>query len=589
MEGLGTFLKDAWRLSKPYFLTSEERWSARILLVSVIVLSLISVGLTVLFNFWRADFYNALQNKDWDTFVSLLLFYKRTEHGLTFGFTPLAFLFITIAIYQVYLNQWLQIRWRRWMTEQYLSDWMSDRAYYRIGLAQDRVTVGTDNPDQRIAEDIRDFCDATLTLTLGLLSRIVSLLSFLTILWGLSGAATLFGITIPGYLFWVALIYAVAGTVCTHLVGRPLAALNFRQQKVEADFRYALVRLRENAEGVALLRGEPVERATLSHRFSALIGNWWAIMTRTKLLNMVTVGYDQAGAIFPIIIIAPRYFAGQVTMGQLFQTVDAFSRVASALSWVIDAYQSLAAWRAVVERLSTFERAIVEARAESHRGFEKAVSPDGGVHLRGVDMRLPNGTVLLENADLDIRPGHSVVVSGASGSGKSTLFRVMAGIWPHGHGRVEVPPNSFFLPQRPYIPLGSLKYVVCYPNAPDSHETAEIAQALRDAGLPHLVDLLDRDENWPQRLSGGEQQRIALVRALLAKPDWVFLDEATASLDPEGEAELYRVLKERLPEATLVSIAHRPSVAAFHEDRLVFQRASEQPGRLVSASAPVAS
>ncbi len=588
MEGLGTFLKDAWRLSKPYFHTSEERWSARILLVSVIALSLISVALTVLFNFWRADFYNALQNKDWDTFLALLLFYKRTESGLTFGFTPLAFLYITIAIYQVYLNQWLQIRWRRWMTEQFLAEWLSDRAYYRIGLAQDRVALGTDNPDQRIAEDIRDFCDATLTLTLGLLSRIVSLVSFLTILWGLSGAASLFGLTIPGYLFWVALIYAIAGTVCTHLVGRPLAALNFRQQKVEADFRYALVRLRENAEGIALLRGEAVERATLSHRFSALIGNWWAIMTRTKLLNMVTVGYDQAAAIFPIIIIAPRYFAGQVTMGQMFQTVDAFSRVASALSWVIDAYQSLATWRAVVERLSTFERAVADARADSQRGFQKGPAADGAVHLRGVDVRLPNDIVLLENADLDLPPGHSVVISGPSGSGKSTLFRVMAGIWPHGSGRVEVPPNSFFLPQRPYIPLGSLKRVVCYPDPPDSHDQAAIVQALRDAGLPQFVDLLDRDENWPQRLSGGEQQRIALARALLARPDWIFLDEATASLDPEGEASLYRVLKERLPQATLVSIAHRPSVAAFHDERLVLQRPSGQPGRLVPAPTPVA-
>lgn len=581
MEGLGQFLKDAWRLSKPYFAHSEERWSARFLLLAVITLNLITVGLTVLFNFWRAEFYNALENKDWDSFINLLLFYQWNDKGLTFGFAPLAFLAIGIAIYEVYLNQWLQIRWRRWMTTVYLNEWLSDRAYYRIAMTPDRGLIGTDNPDQRIAEDIRDFCDATLTLTLGLLSRIVSLVSFLTILWGLSGAITLFGINIPGYLFWVSLIYAIAGTIATHFVGRPLAALSFRQQRVEADFRYALVRLRENAEGVALLRGEPVEQATLLNRFGALIGNWHAIMTRTKLLNLVTVGYSQAGMIFPIILIAPRYFAGKVTLGQMFQTVDAFGRVQDALSWVVDSYKSLAVWRAVVERLATFERSIAAARAASHEGFIKTESDDGAVHLRGVDMLLPNGTMLLAGADLDLTRGHSVIISGASGSGKSTLFRVISGIWPFGKGQIATPPNSFFLPQRPYIPLGTLKHVVAYPHPPDHYPDAAVTQALRDAGLPALVDLLDRDEQWPTRLSGGEQQRIALARALLAKPDWIFLDEATASLDPEGEAALYRVLTERLPDATLVSIAHRPSVAAFHDTHLVFQRQGADPARLV--------
>jgi putative ATP-binding cassette transporter len=582
MEGLGQFLKDAWHLSRPYFMQSEERWSARALLLAVVMLSLIMVGLTVLFNFWRAEFYNALENKDWDSFINLLLYYHRTDKGLTFGFAPLAFLFIGIAIYEVYLNQWLQIRWRRWMTNVYLKDWLTDRAYYRIAMTPDRGLIGTDNPDQRIAEDIREFCEATLTLTLGLLSRIVSLVSFLTILWGLSGALTLFGITIPGYLFWISLIYAIAGTIATHFVGRPLAALNFRQQRVEADFRYALVRLRENAEGVALLRGEPAEQATLLNRFGALIGNWHAIMTRTKLLNLVTVGYSQAGVIFPILLIAPRYFAGQVTLGQMFQTVDAFGRVQDALSWVVDSYRSIAAWRAVVERLATFERAIAAAHVGAHEGFIKSDSTDGSVHLRGVDMLLPNGTKLLDGADLDLTRGHSVVISGASGSGKSTLFRVISGIWPFGQGRVEVPPNSFFLPQRPYIPLGTLKHVLTYPHPPEYYTEAEITQALADAGLPRLADFLDRDDNWAARLSGGEQQRVALVRALLARPDWLFLDEATASLDPAGEEALYRVLRDRLPHATLISIAHRPSVAAFHDARLVFRRGASGPGALVS-------
>ncbi len=582
MEGLGQFLKDAWRLAIPYFRDSHERWSARLLLAAVVVLSLILVGLTVLFNFWRAEFYNALEAKDWDAFLQLILFWRWTDKGLTIGFTPLAFLYIAIAIYEVYLNQWLQIRWRRWMTDVYLNNYLADRAYYRIGMTPNGAQIGTDNPDQRIAEDIREFCDSTLTLTLGLLSRIVSLISFLTILWGLSGVLELFGITIPGYLFWISLIYAVAGTIVTHLVGRPLAELNFRQQRVEADFRYALVRLRENAEGVALLRGEAMEKATILHRFGALITNWHAIMTRTKLLNLVTVGYSQAGVIFPIILIAPRYFSGQVALGQMFQTVDAFGRVQDALSWVVDSYRSLATWRSVVERLATFQRSVEDARGAVGTGFTHTTANDGSIHLSDVDMELPNGTRLLDKADLTLTRGHSVVISGASGSGKSTLFRVISGIWPFGRGRIATPTNCFFLPQRPYIPLGTLRQVITYPHAPDEFAPETVAGALRDAGLPRLVDQLDHEDQWAARLSGGEQQRVGLARALLARPDWIFLDEATASLDPDGEAQLYRTLRERLPEATLVSIAHRPSVAAFHDSRLVFERAEGQAVRLVT-------
>lgn len=585
MDGLGQFLKDAWRLAIPYFRDSNERWSARLLLAAVVALSLILVGLTVLFNFWRAEFYNALEAKDWDAFLQLILLWRTTDKGLTIGFTPLAFLYIAIAIYEVYLNQWLQIRWRRWMTDVYLNNYLADRAYYRIGMTPNGAGIGTDNPDQRIAEDIREFCDSTLTLTLGLLSRIVSLISFLTILWGLSGALELFGVSIPGYLFWISLVYAVAGTIVTHLVGRPLAALNFRQQRVEADFRYALVRLRENAEGVALLQGEAMEKATILHRFGALITNWHAIMTRTKLLNLVTVGYSQAGVIFPIILIAPRYFSGQVALGQMFQTVDAFGRVQDALSWVVDSYRSLATWRSVVERLATFQRSVAEARDAAGAGFTRTTADDGSIHLSGVDMELPNGTRLLDKADLTLTRGHSVVISGASGSGKSTLFRVISGIWPFGRGRIATPAKCFFLPQRPYIPLGTLRQVITYPNAPDAFAAETVAGALRDAGLPRLVDQLDHEDQWAARLSGGEQQRVGLARALLARPDWIFLDEATASLDPDGEAQLYRTLKERLPEATLVSIAHRPSVAAFHDSRLVFERTEGQTVRLVAGPA----
>ncbi|MDR3533752.1 MAG: ABC transporter ATP-binding protein/permease [Rhodopila sp.] len=584
MRGIGPFLKDAWRLTRPYFMTSEERWSARGLLVAIIAMNLTLVGLSVVLSFWRREFYNALQDKDWKAFLQLLFLYRNTPSGLLPGFCEVAAVHIGLAVYSVYVNQLLQIRWRRWMTRRYLSEWLADRAYYHISLTADRAAIGTDNPDQRIAEDLRDFTDNTLGLSLGLLSNLVSLGSFVTILWGLSGAIEVFGIPIPGYMVWVALAYAVVGTWLTHLVGRPLAILSFKQQRVEADFRYALVRIRENMESIALYRGEREEIVTLRDRFGAVIANWRQIMTRTKMLNSLVVGYDQVAVVFPIVVAAPRYFAGVMQLGGLMQTVGSFGSVQGSMSWFVEAYAQLAQWRAIVERLATFHRAIVAARAESTGGFITAESPDDTVHVHDVTMSLPDGTKLLEGADLTLTAGHSVVISGRSGSGKSTLFRVLAGIWPFGKGRIEVPPNSFFLPQRPYIPLGTLRHVITYPNAVDSFSQPDIAQALIDAGLPQLVQRLDDEDNWPMRLSGGEQQRVALARALLAKPAWIFLDEATASLDPEAEAALYTTLKARLPDATLVSIAHRPSVAAFHERKLVFTRKDGASGIVAPAA-----
>jgi putative ATP-binding cassette transporter len=585
MRGIGPFLKDAWRLARPYFMTSEEKWSARGLLLAIIAMNLTMVGLSVVFNFWRREFYNSLQDKNWHAFIDLIFLYRHTPSGLMPGFCELATVHIMLAVYAVYLNQLLQIRWRNWMTRQFLTEWLADRAYYNISLTADRAAIGTDNPDQRIAEDLRDFTDTTLSLGLGLLSNIVSLGSFVIILWGLSGAIEAFGIPIPGYMVWVALLYAIVGTWLTHLVGNPLALLSFKQQRVEADFRYALVRVRENMESIALYRGEHEEAVTLRDRFTAVIANWRQIMTRTKLLNSLVVGYSQIAIIFPIVVAAPRDLSGAIQLGGLMQTVGAFGSVQDSMSWFVQSYSSLAQWRAIVERLATFDRAIVKARAESNGGFINVTAPDGAVHLSDVTMSLPDGTKLLDGADLTFTPGHSVVITGRTGSGKSTLFRVLAGIWPFGHGAVEIPPRSFFLPQRPYIPLGTLRHVIAYPNAAESFSQQDIARALTDAGLPQLIERLDSDDNWPQRLSGGEQQRVALARALLAQPDWIFLDEATASLDPDAEADLYAVLKERLPATTLVSIAHRPSVAAFHDQTLVFKRGEGTTGSLLAKEA----
>jgi vitamin B12/bleomycin/antimicrobial peptide transport system ATP-binding/permease protein len=584
MRGIGPFLKDAWQLARPYFMTSEEKWSARGLLLAIIAMNLTLVGMSVVLSFWRREFYNALQDKDWRAFLELLFLYRNTPSGLLPGFCEVAAVHIALAVYSIYLNQLLQIRWRRWLTRQFLAEWLADRAYYNISLTTDRAAVGTDNPDQRVAEDLRDFTDQTLTLGLGLLSNIVSLCSFVGILWGLSGAIEVLGIPIPGYMVWVALAYAVVGTWLTHLVGRPLSILSFRQQRVEADFRYALVRIRENMESIALYSGEQEESVTLRDRFGAVIANWRQIMTRTKLLNSLVVGYDQVAVIFPIVVAAPRYFAGAMQLGGLMQTVGSFASVQGSMSWFVTAYAQLAQWRAIVERLSTFHRAIVKARAEAGGGYQATQAMDGTVRLHDVTMSLPDGTKLLEGADLMLTPGHSIVITGRSGSGKTTLFRVLAGIWPFGKGRVQIPPNSFFLPQRPYIPLGTLRHVITYPNAMDEFNEEEMEQVLRDAGLPQLCDRLDHDDNWPMRLSMGEQQRLGFARAILAKPDWIFLDEATASLDPEAETELYRLLKQRLPNATLVSIAHRPSVASFHEKRLNFVREVGKLGTLTTTT-----
>lgn len=594
MHNIREFLADAWRLARPYFTRSDERAVAWTLLVAIVAMRLVLVGMEVVLSFWNNAFFNALQDKDWQSFIDLLLFYKRTESGgLLPGFCGVAAAYILIAVYRIYLTQWLQIRWRRWMTHHFLGAWLAHRAYYRIGLlaaSGEETASGIENPDQRIAEDLRDFIGDSiaggrgiLSLGIDLLSNVVSLVSFITILWTLSGPMTLLGIAIPGYMVWVALIYAVLGTVATHLVGRPLAALNFRKQRVEADFRFALVRLRENTEGVALQGGEAEESRNLLVRFEALAANWWALMRRYKFLTALTAGYGQVASVFPIVVAAPRYFAGQIPLGALTQTAGSFGQVQGAMSWFVDSYADLAAWRATVERLSTFQRAIVAAQAAAEEGVRPGPAAEG-FELRDATLALPDGRALLEGTDLALRPGESVVVTGRSGSGKSTLFRALAGIWPFGRGELRRPVGgALFLPQRPYIPLGTLGHALAYPAPPDAFPESELRETLAAVGLGTLEGRLESEENWSHSLSGGEQQRLALARALLARPEWLFLDEATASLDPDAEADLYKLLRTRLPRTAIISISHRPAVATWHERHLVFERGPEGPGRLVEA------
>lgn len=570
MRGLGASLRSAWWLARPYF-SSKEKWVAWLLLGVIIGLNLALVGMDVVFNFWNGAFYDSLQHMDWHTFIRLLFVYDHTKSGMFLpGFSELAAVYILATIYSVYLRQWLQIRWRRWLTGRFLDEWLTDRAYYTISLTGDPTGRGTDNPDQRIADDVGNYVADTLSLGLDLLSNVVTLMSFVGILWVLSGDVILLGVTIPGYMVWVALAYAVIGTWLTHLVGRPLIALRFQQQRVEADFRFALVRLRENTEGVALYHGEAEENDGLLTRFKNVVSNWWAIMQRTKALNALTSGYTQVAIVFPFVVAAPRYFTGKIALGGLMRTASAFGQVQNALSWFVSAYASLAVWKSEVDRLALFQQAIINARAAAGLGPSRLAGER--LELDDVTLSLPDGSPLIAHAHLKVEPGESIVITGRSGAGKSTLFRAFAGIWPFARGCITIPTASvLFLPQRPYIPLGSLRRAVTYPRAPEEVEKETIVRTLTDTGLEALIPHLDDIDNWSLRLSGGEQQRLAIARALINAPDWLFLDEATASLDVPSEQELYQLLRQNLPQTTIISVAHRETVAAMHERRVTIR------------------
>lgn len=564
MTGFVSTLATIWRLALPYF-RSDDRWPGRALLAAVVAIELTVVAITVLLNTWNARFFNALQDRNWDSFVAELLY-----------FCVLAAAFIGLRVYQLYLNQWLQIRWRRWMTAGYLGHWLDDGNHYRMQLLGDAA----DNPDQRIADDIRMFIELTLLMGIGLLGAAVSFLSFVVILWSLStGPVILFGIdwAIPGYLVWVAVVYSVLGTWLTHLIGRPLIRLNFNQQRYEADFRFNLVRMRENSEQVALLAGEAAERRRLLDRFNAVVDNWFAIMSRQKRLTFFTNGFNQVSTVFPFVVMSPAYFAGQIQLGGLTQTASAFGTVQAALSFFVDAYVRFAEWRAVIERLDGFEAATVAARKFATAQPAITLAPREGasaVRLANLAVDLPQGTPLVAADGIAIMPHAHVLVTGTSGAGKSTLFRAIAGIWPFGSGVVEAPADKrvMALPQRPYLPIGSLAAAISYPAAPGTFAPERIRELLAAVGLPRLADRLAEDAHWNRMLSLGEQQRLGVVRAILHAPDFLLLDEATASLDEPSEAVLYRLIQERLPSATLVSIGHRSTLRAFHARHFTLER-----------------
>jgi putative ATP-binding cassette transporter len=579
MTNMRALLHDAWAIARPYWF-SEDRWAGRALLVAVIALNLGIVAINVMLNKWNLAFYNALQDKNYDIFLQQLL-----------RFTWLAGSFIVVAVYELYLNQMLQIRWRRWLTDRYLTAWLEGGSYYRMQL----VAGETDNPDQRIAEDVRLFIagasgtGGTLGLAIGGMRAVVTLVSFVTILWGLSGAFTLpwIGLTVPAYMVWAALLYAIVGTWLTDLIGRPLVRLNFNQQRYEADFRFNLVRFRENTEGVALYRGEADELRGFRERFAAVVNNWWGIMRQRKRLTGFQSGFAQIAIIFPFVVAAPRYFRGEIQLGGLVQTASAFGQVQDALSYIVSSYTELAEWRAVVERLAGFGRAIERAHAEAAvEGIRRTEQDGAALALKNVDLLLPGGRPLMQGVDLTFRRGHNALISGPTGSGKSTLFRAIAGIWPFGRGEISMPAHGrvLFLPQKPYLPIGTLREVVSYPNLPGAVDDAVLRETLEAVGLSEMAVRLDESAHWALRLSPGEQQRIAFARALVQKPDWLFLDEATSAVDEVGEARLYTLLRDRLPNTTLLSVGHRSSLRSFHTRQLALTPNGLEPATLAEVA-----
>ncbi len=550
---------------------ARERNIAVAMIVLLVLINQAQVGINVRLSYYNRDLFNAIQEKNAAEFWRQLLFI----------FTPWAFVYVTSAVIEFVVQSLMIIRWRRWLTEHYVSRWLGGHTHYRMALAGNQ----TDNPDQRIAEDVNRFIDGgtdgygIYSYTILLISTLSSLVSFSIVLWDLSGNYAFPGtdVRIPGFLFWVVLIYATFGTLVTHLLGRTLSKLYYERQHREADFRFSLARLREYGEQVALLSGENSEHTSLVRRFSAIIVNYLRIVVTRKKMISFTATYGQLSPIIPYVITAPFYFAGRINLGVMTQTASAFGHVENALTFFITYYTSLANFKSVLDRLSSFDEAIEHATEVRAKAPKIERGPYRDIAARDLTLSLPDGKRIVDAGDLVFRHGESTLLSGPSGSGKSTLFRAIAGIWPYGEGGVRLPEGAhvLLLPQKPYIPIGTLANAVAYPAEPGAFSREEIESALDAARLGPFKYRLDEEDSWSQRLSGGEQQRVAIARAVLAKPDWLFLDEATSALDEELESDIYRMLNERLPNTTIVSIGHRSSLHAFHDRHIAMEQMAD--------------
>lgn len=540
-----------WRLAWPY-LTPRRSWRPLLTLALLLLLAMAAVRMTVLFSFWYNGFYSALQALDQSAFWRFL--------GI---FAVLATVHVVRTLVDSYAGQAFDIHWRVWLNDHLTRDWLGAGAYYRGHFVNEPV----DNPDQRIEQDITMFVTGSRTLVIGALSALVSLVAFTGILWGLSGPLTVAGVEIPRAMVFVVFLYVIVATWFAFKIGRPLIKLNFLSERLTANFRYALVRLRENAENVAFYQGEAVERGNLWTRFTAYIANLWARVYRGLKFDGFNLSVSQVAVVFPFILQAPRFFTGAIKLGDVMQTSQAFGQVQDALSFFRTSYDTFAQYRATLDRLNGFLDANEAARALPSVQTEPL--PDG-LDINGVTVRRPDGGVLLHTLNLRLRPGQTLLIKGPSGSGKTTLLRALAGLWPYAQGHVRRPEgaSALFLSQRPYLPLGDLRSAVAYPGVALPQDDARLADALRQVNLGHLSARLDEVADWSRILSIGEQQRVAFARVLFNRPAIVFLDEATSATDEGLEHMLYSLLRSALPDCMLVSVGHRSTLDPFHTHRL---------------------
>ena len=559
------FFRDVWYLTKSYW-QSEEKKKAFFLLGCIIALTLGVVYMLVLLNQWNNSFYSALQNYDAKKIFDELI-----------HFSWLAAIYILLAVYSYYLQQTLILNWRRWLTTRFIDIWLQNKTYYNLQM----FGKDTDNPDQRISEDVRQFVEMTLSFGIGILKAFCTFASFVVILYNLSGSLsfTFMGktLTINGYMLWASLLYSVIGTYITHLVGRKLVKINFIQQKYEADFRFSMIRLRESAESVAFYRGEAQEGSVFKQRFKMLLDNFWKLVNKQKQLVFLNSGYSQIAIIFPFVVAMNRYLTKEVTLGGLMQVASAFGRVQDSLSYFVDMYSSIAQWQAVVMRLTYFGRHMHEVSQQAERFHVERFAAADVVEVNDMQINLPDGKPLLENLSFTLHPGHNVLIKGVSGSGKSTLLRAISGIWPFVDGKIFLPERDklMFIPQKPYLPLGTLRAALNYPGNKPIDDT-ELIYLMDLCQIGYLKDKLDLEADWSHVLSVGEQQRLAFVRAHIQQPQWLFLDEATSALDEDTEATMYSLLQERLTQTTVVSVGHRSTLNKYHELVLRLNKATRQ-------------